>query len=82
MMDIYEFNRLNVDERAEFTWNNATYIESIKEGSKGFSLYKSEKFFIEVEFSVKANNIVSIRAFKKGKRLDKFIDQVELEKLF
>jgi len=82
MIELYDFNKFSIDEKADFTWQNATFIQSIKNGLKGYSLFHSKNFFIELEYDKKVDSIVSIKAFKRGEKLEKYIDSVDLDKLF
>jgi hypothetical protein len=81
-MNTKEFNKLSMDDKAEYANENAWYIESIREGTNGFSLYKCENFFIEFAFANMADDTISIRALKNPKIIEKYIGGVELEKLF
>jgi len=81
-MEIYDFNKLTIDEKTNFAWNSGTFIASIKVEVKAFTLYHTNNFYIEIEYDRELNSIIAIRTFKRAKRLDKYIDSVELEKLF
>lgn len=46
-----------------------------------FNLYALWNFYVEVEYGKEENEILELRTFKRGKRLEKYIDQVELDDL-
>ncbi len=81
-MGIYEFNLLSIDEKVNFTWQNASFIESVRHGEKGYALYYVKEFYIEMELDKQQEAIISITAFKQGVRLEKYLEFVKLEKLF
>jgi hypothetical protein len=76
---LYEFNQLEKNERIQFVWDNGQFIETLKQSTNAFSLYSLSDFF--VEFELQNEKIVSVRSFKKGDHLDKYINQIDILKL-
>lgn len=59
-MELYEFNQLSIKHKANFTWNNCTFLTNRSdEFGKKINLYDSEKFFVEVYYSPSMNAIIS-----------------------
>ena len=78
---IYEFNLLHIDVQAAYLWDNGTFLTNIIEGGQRHNLYSLSNFYVEVEYGKEENEILEFRTFKRGKRLEKYIDQVELDDL-
>ena len=75
---LYEFNLLPPQEQHEIVHSKATFLEVLDWGSKKYVLYGLEQFYIELEYDVPSNKIISLRTFKRGKLLDKFLDKFQL----
>jgi len=78
-MDLYEFNQLPFKHKAQFTWDNGTFLAN-REDQHGrkVNLYSAGKFFVEVYYSPKANAITKFRAFKSSKCLEPYLDLIEI----
>lgn len=81
-MDLYSFNRLCINERAEFTWNNAMFLDSIKYQNVAFSLYHTKKFYIRIQYDSGFNKITAVNVFKSSKPLDPFIESIDIVNMF
>ncbi|WP_397301846.1 hypothetical protein [Nonlabens ulvanivorans] len=72
-MTLYQFKMLDVDEQYDVVLNKSgIFVDNFINGSQRFNLYAIAKFFVEVEYSVKENRIINLRAFKTGDLLDKY----------
>ena len=76
---LYEFNKLSENEQAELVWDHGKHIGNLVHDGISFSLYSTQNHF--VEFALKENEIIKIRAFIKGAHLDKYADKIDLVKL-
>ena len=78
-MELYEFNQLKIDLKAEFAWANGFSLEAISFKDCSFLLYWTKNFYVEFEFE--KGNISEIRGFKRGIRLEKYLDKIDLKLL-
>jgi len=78
-MDLYEFNQLPIKHKANFTWNNCSFLTSRSDDyGRKINLYHSGKFFVEVYYNPKENAIVKFRAFKSTRCLEPYLDLIEI----
>jgi len=68
-MEIYEFNQLNINERAEIVWASGKLIDSHCESHLTFLLYQLPNFYAEIIYDTKKNCITNVISFKQGHRL-------------
>jgi hypothetical protein len=73
-MELYEYNKLNLTNRANILWNDGIFIVH----AQNCSLYVLFHFFCDVVLH--NDEIVEIRTFKKGILLDKYLDVMSLPK--
>lgn len=77
-MDIYDYNKLSLGEKASLLWQKAKYLERHNEGDLTSCLYHINNFFIEAVVSHRENRILEVIPFKNGERLEKYIAGVNL----
>ncbi len=80
-MELYEFNALDFNQRAETLWANGTFIINLKQGEHAYNLYSFFGYFVEVTYSQHENNIIDIRPFKKCELLNKYLDVIDVREL-
>jgi hypothetical protein len=80
-MDIYDYNRLSLGEKASLLWQQAQFLERHAEGDLTSCLYHINNFFIEAVVSHRENRILEVIPFKAGERLDKYISGVDLRQV-
>ncbi len=80
-MGLYEFIALNVNEKVDAVWNQATYLMSRKTETGSVNLYALEDFYVEVYYDQELNSIEDIRSFKSVHCLEPYLDVIELKKL-
>ena len=69
-MTIYDFKLLPEQEQYRILFKEGDFITYRLEPNSRFALYALEKFFVEVEYDSKNNNIVNIVSFLSGEKLD------------
>lgn len=80
-MTLYEFNLMpNDQDRYKVVFNEGSFIYSISEGNKKFALYAVNKFFVEVEYDSSLNKILNLISFREGSFLNKYYEQIKLDK--
>jgi hypothetical protein len=80
-MDIYDYNRLTLGEKASLLWQQAQFIERHAQGDLTSCLYHINNFFIEAVVSHRENRIVDVTPFKLSERLDKYVEAIDLREL-
>jgi hypothetical protein len=80
-MDMYDYSRLTIGEKASLLWQQAIYLERFSDEGTTSNLYHLRNFFIEAVVSHKENRIVEVVPFKLGQRLEKYLDRVHLKDL-
>lgn len=80
---IYEFNMMTFDEQAEVLWERGVFLTNIKE-AEGIraNLYRLNDFYVEALFSSLDSNTFTFHTFKQGERLEKYLDRIDVAKLF
>jgi len=71
-MELYEYNKLNLTDRANKLWGDGIFIVNVD----NFALYVLYSFYCEVVLH--NDEIVEIRTFKRGAKLDKYLDVMSL----
>lgn len=80
-MNIYVFNHLAMDERAQYALQNAAFLKSIEKGNKSYSFYDAKDFYIRIEFDHGTNTIVQVKSFKSDAPLEKYLENIHLVNL-
>lgn len=78
-MFLYDFNALDQNSQAEYTWQHGEHIAITFGENRNCTLYRTPNFY--VEFTIEANQITKIHAFKQGALLDKYLDQISVDTL-
>jgi hypothetical protein len=78
-MTLYEYNALDLNNKADILWNKGLFIESSANVEYGFNLYSLNGYYIEVTVIKPSNEIIAISAFKTGERLLKYLDAISLD---
>ncbi len=75
-MTLYEFNLMERDDKLRSIWNYGTHIDNYITSNERCALYGINKFYVEVVFLRKRNEIHELRSFKNGKYLDKYLPKL------
>ncbi len=76
MVELYQYLLLNKDEKAKYLWEYGSFIINLVENDTASNLYSLNGYFVEVMLA--DNIIVEITAFKKGERLNKYLDFIDV----
>jgi hypothetical protein len=83
-MTLYDFNRLDVNDKAMYAWNKCTYLAGYADDSQHcIKLYLASckiagDFFIEAWFNLSDNSIASINTFRNQELLAPYLERIEL----
>ncbi|WP_372758000.1 hypothetical protein [Mariniflexile sp.] len=71
-MTLYEFNRLELNERMEAVNQYGTFLVNYITKDIHINCYAIDEFFVEVVYGAENNTITEVRSFKYGLELDKY----------
>ena len=74
-MTLYEFNRLELNERMEAVNQYGTFLDNNITKDIKINCYAIDKFFVEVVYDSVHNTIIEIRSFKYGHSPDKYVSK-------
>lgn len=78
MIDLYAFNCLPRDTRAELVWQHGRFLAMRQEMSCSVILYHMERFFAEVWYSPDDNQIALVHGFKSRALLEPYLESIGL----
>ena len=78
-MTLYEFNRLELNERMGAVNQYGTFLDNYITKDIRFNCYAIDKFFVEVVYDAEHNVITEVRSFKYGCELDKYSANFTIE---
>mgnify|MGYP003582241644 CR=1 FL=1 len=77
-MTIYEFAKLNINEKATTTCNGTFLAHREKENIK-YALYAVENFFVEVTYDAMDNEILNFAPSQTKRLLDEYLNDIQLD---
>jgi hypothetical protein len=80
-MDFNQYTRLTTDEKAAVLWEHGRYVDCYMSQEVMTNLYQLDDYYVEVVLTARTACISEITAFKKGARLDKYLEGVDLNNL-
>ncbi len=78
-MGLYEYLTLSNEEQWDLLWDKGVHLTSYKSIDCSYRLYAIDRFFVEVEMCPVKDTILGMGVFKKGKKLDKYIEDARLD---
>lgn len=75
---IYEFNQLPFDEQAQTVNAYGRFLTNANEGEMRYNLYFVNDFYVETSYNAIENKIVEFSTFKKGHKIDRYLDWIDL----
>jgi len=79
--EIKEYNMMHLHQKAVILEETAVFLDHDLSHGILYTLFFYHTYFIEVMVEHESNNLLEIVAFYNGSRLDKYLDQVNLEDL-
>ena len=77
-MTLYEFNRLELNDRMETVNQCGTFLDNHVTNDIWISCYAIDKFFVEVVYDAEFNAITEVRSFKYGHEVVKYSKDIKL----
>jgi len=81
IFDLKQYNSLHLHQKAILLESEALFIDHHFTYSSLYTLFSYNHYFIEVTVESATNNLLNIVAFKKGRKLDKYLNDVSLNEL-
>ena len=82
-LKLYEYDRLCLGDRLHLTWAVGTLLSSIESAERTYLLYAVYDYYVELVATHRnfETTITRAVAFTNGVRLDKYLEQIDLEPL-
>ncbi|MFD2726267.1 hypothetical protein [Hyunsoonleella rubra] len=80
-MTLEEFNTLTHDKRLFAVVDKGFFLDNYLTQQTRINLYSLDRFYVELVYGIDADKIIKVRSFKSGIDLDKYIDNVKLDKI-
>jgi len=77
-MTLYEFNRLELNERMEAVNQYGTFLDNYVTKDIRINCYAIDKFYVELVYGSEENKIIEVRSFKHGIELDKYSTHIRV----
>ena len=78
-MEKNEFLKLDLNERAQFTWDNGEFISDREYYNQKIALYSVRDFFVEVAVLIGSNDIVSVNIQDDDTLLYKYVSDLKID---
>lgn len=72
---------MSLESQAEVVWECSEFIANYIRDDERSQLRMLNDFYVEVIYSKNDNAIVQFKTFKKGSRLEKYLDDISLDEL-
>lgn len=79
--EISEYNAMDLRQKAVILEKVAMFLDHDLSLGIIHTLFSYHHYFIEVLVEYETNTLIEILAFKNGERLDKYLDQIDLNEL-
>lgn len=79
-LTLYQFNALDMDERAAYLWQHGEYITGAVEQFRS-NFYALGAFFVEVELFDEGDAITAVVPFTTGDRYERMVRHIPLDRL-
>jgi len=80
-MDLFDFNTLPMQYQAQFTWDHGTFLASRRSDEHVINLYHTNKFYVEVHFSLRNEGVDMISSFTNINNLQPYLEEVDIGEL-
>lgn len=77
---LYEFNALDMDERAAYLWQHGEYLTGAIEQFRS-NFYSLHDYFVEVELFDTGDAIAAVIPFNTGDRYERLLRHLDLNRL-
>ncbi len=81
IFNLRQYNALHLHEKALLVEQNALFIDHHFSCDCIYTLFTYNHYYIEVTVTSETNNLVNITAFKKGRKLNKYLNDISLSEL-
>jgi len=78
ILTLKQYNHLHLHQKAVLVCSDSKLLDLELKEEIIHTLYAYSSYFIEVRVDNKTKELIDIVAFKKGKKLDKYLDKINL----
>jgi hypothetical protein len=79
-LTLYQFNALDMNERAAYLWQHGEYVTGAVEQFRS-NFYALHGYFVEVELFDQGDGIAAVIPFSTGDRYERMVRHIELDRL-
>jgi hypothetical protein len=79
-MTLYQFNALDMNERAAYLWEHGEYVTGAVEQFRS-NFYALHGYFVEVELFDQGDGIAAVIPFSTGDRYERMVRHIALDRL-
>lgn len=76
-----EFSALDTYKKAVLIFHDGNFLMDYSDKYVITQLYALRSFYVEIVIAIPAMNVVDIKAFRNGKRLDKYLENIKLPRI-
>jgi hypothetical protein len=76
-----EFSALDTYKKAVLIFHDGSFLMDYSDKYVITQLYALRNFYVEIVIAIPAMNVVDIKAFSRGKRLDKYLENIKLPRI-
>ena len=80
-MTLREFDKLPIDEKALYLWENRAMTSDYVNGAFTVLLYQVHDFYVEIYYHTSLNEVYLISTFDNPEGLGRYIAHIEINKL-
>lgn len=77
-MNLYQFNGLPIDGRAQAVWSAGTFLAVRSNGLVSTVLYHMGEFFAEFWYEVESNKVVLVRGGKSNRLREPYAEMIDV----
>jgi hypothetical protein len=81
ILNLKQYNALHLHQKALLLENGAVFVDHHNSCGFIYTLFSYNRYFIEVTVTSETHDLMNITAFKKGKKLDKYLNEVSLSEI-
>lgn len=74
--ELYEFLRMSEDQQYQAVWDAGTHVDNIAKDNIIYQLHTINDFYVEIQYSMPDNKIISKVQFKYGEHLEKYLSNI------
>lgn len=82
VFNLKTYNSLHLLQKARLLEHGPVFVDHYNTNAVIYTLFSYNRYYIEVAITSVTHELLNIIAFKKGKKLDKYLNEISLNDLF